>query len=37
MEELHRRLIRIGLDTLAEDYGYALASGYAIQAHRIVK
>ncbi|MCT9083129.1 nucleotidyl transferase AbiEii/AbiGii toxin family protein [Streptomyces fulvoviolaceus] len=36
MEELHRRLIRIGLDALAEDYGYALAGGYAIQAHHIV-
>jgi hypothetical protein len=35
VEELHRRLI--GLDALAEDYGYALAGGYAIQAHRIVK
>jgi len=37
VEELHRRLIRIGLDALAEGYGYALAGGYAIQAHRIVK
>ncbi|MBV9025168.1 MAG: nucleotidyl transferase AbiEii/AbiGii toxin family protein [Streptomycetaceae bacterium] len=36
MEELHRRLIRIGLDALAEDYGYALAGGYAVRAHRIV-
>ena len=36
MEELHRRLIRIGLDALAEDYGYALAGGYAIQTHCIV-
>lgn len=36
MDELHRRLIRIGLDALAEDYGYALAGGYAIQAHHIV-
>lgn len=36
MDDLHRRLIRIGLDALAEDYGYALAGGYAIQAHRIV-
>ncbi|MGK4580360.1 nucleotidyl transferase AbiEii/AbiGii toxin family protein [Kitasatospora sp. HPMI-4] len=36
MDELHRRLIKIGLDSLAEDYGYALAGGYAVQAHRIV-
>ncbi|MGW3201917.1 nucleotidyl transferase AbiEii/AbiGii toxin family protein [Streptomyces sp. NPDC001118] len=36
MDELHRRLIRIGLDALAEDYGYALAGGYAVQAHHIV-
>ncbi|WP_311766963.1 nucleotidyl transferase AbiEii/AbiGii toxin family protein [Streptomyces rhizosphaericus] len=36
MDDLHRQLIRIGLDALAEDYGYALAGGYAVQAHRIV-
>ncbi|MFC1420827.1 nucleotidyl transferase AbiEii/AbiGii toxin family protein [Streptacidiphilus cavernicola] len=36
MDDLHQRLIRIGLDALAEDYGYALAGGYAVQAHRIV-
>ncbi|MEU2683714.1 nucleotidyl transferase AbiEii/AbiGii toxin family protein [Streptomyces hygroscopicus] len=36
MDELHRELIRIGLDALAEDYGYALAGGYAVQAHHIV-
>jgi len=36
VDEEHRRLIRIGLDALAEDYGYALAGGYAVQAHRIV-
>ncbi|WPB91935.1 nucleotidyl transferase AbiEii/AbiGii toxin family protein [Streptomyces malaysiensis] len=36
MDELHRQLIRIGLDALAKDYGYALAGGYAIQAHHIV-
>jgi Nucleotidyl transferase AbiEii toxin, Type IV TA system len=36
VEELHRRLIRIELDALAEDYGYALAGGYAVQAHHIV-
>ncbi|MDN3055731.1 hypothetical protein PH213_14495 [Streptomyces sp. SRF1] len=33
---MHRQLIRIGLDALAEDYGYALAGGYAVQAHHIV-
>ncbi|WP_211265307.1 nucleotidyl transferase AbiEii/AbiGii toxin family protein [Actinacidiphila oryziradicis] len=37
MDELHHRLIHIGLDALAEDYGYALAGGYAIQAHHIVQ
>jgi Nucleotidyl transferase AbiEii toxin, Type IV TA system len=36
VDELHRRLIRIGLDALAEDYGYALAGGQAVQAHHIV-
>ncbi|MGR3936868.1 nucleotidyl transferase AbiEii/AbiGii toxin family protein [Streptomyces sp. BRA346] len=36
MDELHHQLIRIGLDALAEDYGYALAGGYAVQAHHIV-
>ncbi|WP_035841565.1 nucleotidyl transferase AbiEii/AbiGii toxin family protein [Kitasatospora azatica] len=36
MDDLHRRLITIGLDALAEDYGYALAGGYAVQAHHIV-
>ncbi|MDX2683200.1 hypothetical protein [Streptomyces soliscabiei] len=35
MDELHRRLIRIGLDALADDFGYALAGGYAVQAHQI--
>ena len=33
MEELHHRLIKVGLDALAVDFGYALAGGYAIQAH----
>ncbi|WP_234542261.1 nucleotidyl transferase AbiEii/AbiGii toxin family protein [Streptomyces shenzhenensis] len=33
---MHRRLIRIGLDALANDFGYALAGGYAVQAHQIV-
>jgi hypothetical protein len=37
VDELHHRLIRIGLDALAQDYGYALAGGYAIQAHHIVQ
>ncbi|MEH0575700.1 MULTISPECIES: hypothetical protein [Streptomyces] len=36
MDELHRRLIRIGLGALADDFGYALAGGYAVQAHQIV-
>ncbi|MGF1426436.1 nucleotidyl transferase AbiEii/AbiGii toxin family protein [Kitasatospora sp. LaBMicrA B282] len=36
MDEQHRRLIKIGLDALAEDFGYALAGGYAVQAHHIV-
>lgn len=35
MEDLHHRLIRIGLDALAEDFGYRLAGGYAVQAHRL--
>ncbi|MFI9274870.1 nucleotidyl transferase AbiEii/AbiGii toxin family protein [Kitasatospora sp. NPDC052896] len=29
-------MIKIGLEALAEDFGYALAGGYAVQAHRIV-
>ncbi|WP_431039702.1 hypothetical protein [Streptomyces sp. P9-1] len=37
MDKLHRRLIRIGLDALADDFGYAVAGGYAVQAHQIVK
>ncbi|CAG6395220.1 nucleotidyl transferase AbiEii/AbiGii toxin family protein [Streptomyces cocklensis] len=37
MDEQHHRLIRIALDALADDYGYALAGGYAIQAHHIVQ
>ncbi|WP_327361396.1 hypothetical protein [Streptomyces sp. NBC_01296] len=36
MEDLHRRLIRIGLKALAEDFGYRRAGGYAVQAHRLV-
>jgi hypothetical protein len=37
VDELHKRLIRIGLDTLATDDGYALAGGYAVQAHHFVE
>lgn len=37
MDELHQRLIRIGLDTLAADDGYAPAGGYAVQAHHFVE
>jgi hypothetical protein len=37
VDEQHHRLIRIALDALADDYGYALAGGYAIQAHHIVQ
>ena len=36
MDNLHHRLIRIGLDALADDFGYALAGGYAVQAHHVV-
>jgi len=36
VDEQHLRLIRIGLDALAAEYGYALAGGYAVQAHHIV-
>jgi hypothetical protein len=36
VDELHRQLIRIGLDAFADDLGYALAGGYAVQAHQIV-
>jgi hypothetical protein len=36
VEDLHRRIIRVGLDALAQDYGYALAGGYAVQVHEIV-
>jgi len=37
VDDLHRRLIQIGLDTLAADDGYALAGGYAVQAHHFVE
>ena len=35
MDELQARLARLGLDVLAE-YGFALAGGYALQAHQLV-
>jgi hypothetical protein len=35
VDELQDLLTRLGLDTLAE-YGFALAGGYALQAHRLV-
>jgi hypothetical protein len=35
MDELQARLARVGLDVLAE-YGFALAGGYALQAHQLV-
>jgi Nucleotidyl transferase AbiEii toxin, Type IV TA system len=37
VDEFHQRLIWIGLDTLATDDGYALAGGYAVQAHHFVE
>lgn len=36
MDPFHRRVIQIGLNTLAVDDCYALAGGYAIQVHGIV-
>ncbi|UGQ09128.1 nucleotidyl transferase AbiEii/AbiGii toxin family protein [Yinghuangia sp. ASG 101] len=36
MDDLHRHLIRIGLEALADDFGFALAGGYAVNAHRII-
>ncbi len=35
MDEVHRRLAQIGLG-VAETYGFALAGGYAVQAHGIL-
>ena len=35
MDELQDRLARVGLDVLA-GYGFALAGGYALQAHQLV-
>lgn len=37
MDDLHVRLIRLGLEALGDDFGFALAGGYAVQAHRIVQ
>jgi hypothetical protein len=37
VDDLHGRLIRIGLAALADDFGFALAGGYAVQVHRIVQ
>ncbi len=36
MDELQARLARLGLNVLAE-YGFALAGGYALQAHHLVE
>ncbi|MCO6009143.1 nucleotidyl transferase AbiEii/AbiGii toxin family protein [Actinoallomurus purpureus] len=36
MDDFHRRLARIGLDAAAE-HGFALAGGYAVQAHGILQ
>jgi hypothetical protein len=36
VDELQDRLVRVGLDVLGE-YGFALAGGYALQAHRLVE
>jgi hypothetical protein len=35
VDELQDRMVRVGLDVLAE-YGFALAGGYALQAHQLV-
>jgi hypothetical protein len=35
MDEYQERLVRVGLGVLAE-YGFALAGGYALQAHQLV-
>lgn len=35
MDDLQEHLARVGLDVLAE-YGFALAGGYALQAHQLV-
>ncbi|MGP9019478.1 hypothetical protein ACT1U9_13830 [Streptomyces sp. BR1] len=37
MDELHLRLIRLGLEALGGDFGFALTGGYAVQAHHIVQ
>jgi hypothetical protein len=36
MDAFHERLARVGLSVLA-DYGFALAGGYAVQAHGLVE
>jgi hypothetical protein len=36
VDELQSRLARLGLDSLAA-YGFALAGGYALQAHGLVE
>ena len=35
MDEFQDRLVRVGLGVLG-DYGFALAGGYALQAHQLV-
>ena len=35
MDELQDRLVRVGLATLTE-HGFALAGGYALQAHGLI-
>jgi hypothetical protein len=37
VDDLHLRLIRLGLEALSDDFGFALAGGYAVQAHHIVQ
>ncbi|NUU23864.1 MAG: nucleotidyl transferase AbiEii/AbiGii toxin family protein [Streptomycetaceae bacterium] len=37
MDAWHERLIRVGLDAVAADFGFALAGGYAVNAHGVVR
>lgn len=37
MDDLHGRLIGTGLAVLADDFGLALAGGYAVRGHRIAQ
>ncbi|KRV47596.1 hypothetical protein AQ490_06810 [Wenjunlia vitaminophila] len=37
MDDLHLRLIRLGLETLSDDFGFALAGGYAVRAHGVLE